>query len=1001
MTHVFISYAHKDGLAFAERLYDELHQRGIAMWRDKNNMRLDRGFTGEIQEAIQNCTHVVVCSTKDTHRADSYVLNEIAYAQGWEKTIIPILFPPPKCPPLPIANFIYIDFTNWENGIAALLERLNTETTPEIPTQTQRDLELAYLSTIGRQWTEEQFLTAQKKYTALSGVAQITTPSKPTMKAKDDIAERILMDVQHNLFEKMNHETEREDKPIAIEKFDDLHKKIIEYKRVALIGDPGAGKTTTLQRLAFELGATAAENDTAPLPLFVRLGAYDGGDFETFLEANFGGLRIRDYLGSPHPYPRQQAALSVPKALERGVFLLLDGLNETPPEHVQKIQDWIQRHDQTPMIVSCRKLDYTGFKLPLQRIDVAPLSVEQMYLFMGNYLEDADRERLFRSLGGEKVQSVWDDFSKKGETFSQFWERVGKRAFDERVYISRGAIIHDETLEDSIIGQNQKTYGLLSLVKNPFLLFTSIQIFTRFGEVPKNRGQLLASFATLLFEKRGKPASLTRPPWIEEAIQRKALSILAYHMQLEHKGTSADKIWALQVIQKALPRENAEQILYLAASASIIEYGQNVRFVHQLLQEYFAAYEMLEDIRRGVPASDEKYWPSEKWWQPTGWEETAVLLAGMLGDATEVVQWLTPVQPALAYRCIQESGSPCAEVAWEQLANPSIPPIPAYKNGNEIDKWRKLLPQRPNPVAKLAWWQQHIKEDTRPGVGLRANGLPDIDWVQIPAGEFLYGVEKEKIFLPAFEIARYPVTWLQYQAFVEAADGYKNAEWWDFSKFAAIWRRENPQPKDAHWSIPNHPRESVTWYEAMAFCRWLEAKLAPPSIPPWRWGEANQGGLQASDRGVFAGQKMLRMPLEPAPTNQLVTGGWGRITLPTEQQWEKAARGTDGRIFPWGNQYLSGYANLDEIDDDFGAYNIGQTTPVGLYLQGVSPYGVFDIRGNVWEWILGTSYIGNIDFNSKNLIVGGSWNSRYQTEFSHWISPDLIFWYAGFRPARS
>src|SRR5690606_34758433 len=114
---------------------------------------------------------------------------------------------------------------------------------------------------------------------------------------------------------------------------------------------------------------------------------------------------------------------------------------------------------------------------------------------------------------------------------------------------------------------------------------------------------------------------------------------------------------------------DADLLLYFAVSASILDQTDTVRFSHQLLQEYFAAYEMGEDLRRGVPAS--KYFPSDKWWTPTGWEETALLLAGMLGDASQVVEWLTPVQPDLAYKVATESGAPCQSAVLKTLYEPA------------------------------------------------------------------------------------------------------------------------------------------------------------------------------------------------------------------------------------------------------------------------------------------------------------------------------------------
>ena len=109
-----------------------------------------------------------------------------------------------------------------------------------------------------------------------------------------------------------------------------------------------------------------------------------------------------------------------------------------------------------------------------------------------------------------------------------------------------------------------------------------------------------------------------------------------------------------------------------------------MRFVHQLLQEYFAAFKMQDDLRNGVSAR--KYWPEEQWWKPTGWEETAIILAGLEGDATPVVRWLTPVHPILAYQVSIESGAPCDSSALQTM--------------------RELTPNaRLAPAARAEWWR--------------------------------------------------------------------------------------------------------------------------------------------------------------------------------------------------------------------------------------------------------------------------------------------------------
>ncbi|MCB9006407.1 MAG: SUMF1/EgtB/PvdO family nonheme iron enzyme [Ardenticatenaceae bacterium] len=150
-----------------------------------------------------------------------------------------------------------------------------------------------------------------------------------------------------------------------------------------------------------------------------------------------------------------------------------------------------------------------------------------------------------------------------------------------------------------------------------------------------------------------------------------------------------------------------------------------------------------------------------------------------------------------------------------------------------------------------------------------------LEMLLIPAGEFLYGEEKELKFLPNFWIAKTPVTNAHYAKFVVDI-GYKPpVTWWENGKYP---------PK-----LANHPVVSVSWYDVVAYAQWA--------------------GLQ----------------------------------LPTEQQWEKAARGQDGREYPWGNEWRP-YCNTLEA-------GIGATTPVGYYSPfGDSPYGCVDMSGNVCEW---------------------------------------------------
>jgi formylglycine-generating enzyme required for sulfatase activity len=207
--------------------------------------------------------------------------------------------------------------------------------------------------------------------------------------------------------------------------------------------------------------------------------------------------------------------------------------------------------------------------------------------------------------------------------------------------------------------------------------------------------------------------------------------------------------------------------------------------------------------------------------------------------------------------------------------------------------------------------------DPRPGVELDGDGLPDIIWHEIPAGPFLMGSgeedkqaserekpQHEQVIPHAYQISRYPVTNGQYNAFIQAG-GYEQDRYWTESGWT--WREKEdvlgPREFGQPFGLSNHPVVGVSWYEAIAFCRWLTEQF-------------REKGQLDRDQA---------------------------ISLPTEAQWEKAARDENGRYYPWGNTSDPNCANYEDT-------GIGSTSAVGCFPEGGSTYGVLDLSGNIWEW---------------------------------------------------
>ncbi len=189
--------------------------------------------------------------------------------------------------------------------------------------------------------------------------------------------------------------------------------------------------------------------------------------------------------------------------------------------------------------------------------------------------------------------------------------------------------------------------------------------------------------------------------------------------------------------------------------------------------------------------------------------------------------------------------------------------------------------------------------------------------------------------------------------------------------------------KDIQWAVKQFHSESLDWYRD-------ETPAHTVTLPAFR---IDKYTVTVGEYSLYTGatgrppprefeNSRLNHPLQPVvslPWQQAKDYClWAKKRLPTEAQWEKAARGTDARYYPWGNEPDALNVNIRGKGD-----NYRNTSPGGKFPEGASPYGVMDMSGNVWEWTEdwyqpypGNEYDNEFYGEKFKVMKGGSWNSN-------------------------
>ncbi len=721
----------------------------------------------------------------------------------------------------------------------------------------------------------------------------------------------------------------------------------VEDPCVVLLGAPGGGKSTLLQRLSYDSALNALNAPSSRLPWVVPLNDYpaDENDPHDWLAKRWA----REHPGMP-PFDTLLA--------DGRMLLLLDALNElkrrSDDDLFVRIDQWRAflpelAEQQNRAVITCRSLDYslplTNQGVAAQQATVQALNPSQIEAFLHAHVP-LRAAVLWAGLRDDAAQL---ELYGTPYFLKLLTELAPEQAAD--AVLPHGRVALFTGFVRTALRREVEKRNLILLLPALLTPDDRVQITTNkySGFQLPERGALLPGLRALAFGMQrawlhGEAAQVRVP-------KREALVLIG--------GPHAEAVLAGGVAINLLDVRPEED--------------DAVLFTHQLLQEYFAARQFVlqpeyarvtiawrADAVRPSLAETLAALDSNTPLPPlasTGWEETVRMAVALAPDVVAAAEAVAVVNLPLAGMAL--AATRVSDDVKRQFAVRLI----SRMHDASADLRARI-------AAGLAAGQLGDPRFTR-GTGPNGEAFLLPPWVEIPAGSYVIGVNKGEydderpatsVTLAAFTLSKFHVTNGEYALFIKAG-GYDDPRWWDTpaarhwqlhggaegarktkrrfisilrnldedkirqlerdnratSDQVAQWLRQRAwtseqvdtwldevipsrgretEPyewRDARFRAPNQPVVGVCWYEARAYCNWLQATIDLP------------------------------------------------IQLPSEAQLEAAARGTKGRAYAYGTKFDAARSNTFES-------HIRATTPVGLYRLGETPEGLADGSGNVWTW---------------------------------------------------
>ncbi len=455
------------------------------------------------------------------------------------------------------------------------------------------------------------------------------------------------------------------------------------------------------------------------------------------------------------------------------------------------------------------------------------------------------------------------------------------------------------------------------MLRNPLMLTCLAVIHWNHQRLPEQRAELFEAILRWLI--RARRARDDAPIALTEVQARRVYQSLALKMHTAEDGREKDLalVDAAGAVARFMPgetdadREHAARDFFegevVNSGIVVLRRPDQLAFWHLTFQEFLVA-DYLKD-------STEREWNEElttkRLFLPA-WHEVVLLLAGLLRGGNRVDDLLRRISILTGTGQLAEKARMFGLVSGVLR---DLSPT-GYKPPADLDL--DTLESQVMAIFTVEGSAQVPLEDRLEAAeALGRTGDPRMNedpWVQVPAGEFIMGGDKGALLASGakrrwsdrFYIAWRPVVVADFRRFVEE-DGYRDNRWWNAGRYRKM-DIDRPGDWDEQLEHPTRPVVNVCWFEASAFAAWATARWEPP-----------EGGV---------------------------------IRLPTEMQWERAARGTRGDLFPWGDRVPatgeSIRANFREIGEE-----VQHPTPVGVF-PGNNRGRLTDLSGNVWEWCMDT-----------------------------------------------